>query len=149
MKVILLQDVKGQGKAGALVNVSDGYARNFLFPRKLAMEATTDALNAKRISDKAAEARAEKERQQAMELKGKLSSMQVKVYAKSGSAGRLFGSVTSKEISEALMAQYNIDIPKNRITTEETIKSFGVFPVTVKLGSGISGTLNVLVTEQK
>jgi len=149
MKVILLQDVKGQGKAGALVNVSDGYARNFLFPKKLAMEATTDALNAKKISDKAAEARAERERQQALELKGRLTSMQVKIYAKSGANGRLFGSVTSKEISEALMEQYSVDIPKNRISTDENIKSFGVFPVAVKLGSGISGTLNVLVAEQK
>ena len=115
MKVILLQDVKGQGKKGELLNVSDGYARNFLFPRKLAMEATTDAINAKNIQDAAARRREAEERKAADELRRKLKEMPVRLQAKAGTGGRLFGSITTKEISEALKAQYGVEIVKAKL----------------------------------
>lgn len=148
MKVILLQDVKGQGKKGQLVNVSDGYARNFLFPRKLAAEATADAMNAKKIQDEAAARRIEQEKQAARELKQKLEGMQVIIKAKAGTGGRLFGSVTTKEISEELMRQHHVDIPKTKLQLDEAIKSFGTFEVKAKLYTEISGVVRVTVTEE-
>lgn len=147
MKVILLEDVKGQGKKGDMVNVSDGYARNFLFPKKLAMEATADAMNAKKIADDAAKRRVELERKSAQELQSKLANMPVSVKAKAGTGGRLFGSVTAKEISEALMEQYKIDIPKTRLTIEEPIKTFGTFEVKAKLFTEVNGVIKVVVSE--
>ena len=140
MKVILLENVKGQGKKGDMVNVSDGYARNFLLPKKLAMEATADAINAKKISDDAAKRRHDLEKQNALDLSKKLAEMPIKIKAKAGNGGRLFGSVTTKEISEALKAQYKIDIPKAKLTLDEPIKTFGTFEV--------NGTLKVVVTEE-
>ncbi len=149
MKIILLKDVKSQGKAGQMIEVSDGYARNYLFPRKLAIEATADAINAKRIADEAAARKLEREKEAALKLKDEFKSMTVKVRAKAGSAGRLFGSVTSKEISEALKEQFSIDVPKNHIVLDENIKSFGTYPVNVKLSNGISGVIKVQVTEEE
>ncbi len=147
MKVILLQDVKGQGKKNDMINVSDGYARNFLFPRKLAMEATADALNAKKIADDAAKRKADNEKAAALELKERLAQMPVKIKAKAGTGGRLFGSVTTKEISEALLEQYNVDIPKAKLVLDEGIKGFGTFEVAAKLHSGVSGVIYVVVSE--
>jgi len=147
MKVILLQDVKGQGKKGELIDVSDGYARNFLFPRKLAMEATTDAINAKNIQDAAARRREAEERKAADELRKKLKEMPVRLQAKAGTGGRLFGSITTKEISEALKAQYGVEIPKAKLVQEEPIKSFGTFEVKAKLYPEIQGAITVVVTE--
>ena len=147
MKVILLQDVKGQGKKGEMLNVSDGYARNFLFPRKLAMEATTDAINAKNIQDAAARRREAEERKAADELRRKLKEMPVRLQAKAGTGGRLFGSITTKEISEALKAQYGVEIPKAKLVQEEPIKSFGTFEVKAKLYPEIQGVITVVVTE--
>ncbi len=147
MKVILLQDVKGKGKKGEMVNVSDGYARNFLFPKKLAMEATADAMNAKKIADDAAKRRLDLERQAAVELKDKLADMPVSIKAKAGTGGRLFGSVTTKEISEALEKQYGVDIPKTRLSLDEAIKSFGTFEVKAKLFTEVTGIIKVVVTE--
>ena len=147
MKVILLQDVRGQGKKGEMINVSDGYARNFLLPRKLAMEATADALNAKKIADDAAQRRVHLEKQAALELKGKLEKMPVKIKAKAGTGGRLFGSVTTKEISEALKEQYNVDIPKVRLTLDEGIKAFGTYDVKAKLFTDVTGIVRVVVSE--
>jgi len=147
MKVILLQDVKGQGKKGEMLNVSDGYARNFLFPRKLAMEATTDAINAKNIQDAAARRREAEERKAADELRKKLKEMPVRLQAKAGTGGRLFGSITTKEISEALKAQYGVEIPKAKLVQEEPIKSFGTFEVKAKLYPEIQGAITVVVTE--
>ena len=147
MKVILLQDVKGKGKKGEMVNVSDGYARNFLFPKKLAMEATADAMNAKKIADDAAKRRLDLERQAAVELKDKLADMPVRIKAKAGTGGRLFGSVTTKEISEALEKQYGVDIPKTRLSLDEAIKSFGTFEVKAKLFTEVTGIIKVVVTE--
>ena len=147
MKVILLQDVKGQGKKGEMINVSDGYARNFLFPRKLAMEATTDAINSKNIQDAAARRREAEECAAADALRKQLKEMPVRLQAKAGTGGRLFGSITTKEISEALKAQYGVDIPKAKLVQEEPIKSFGTFEVKAKLYPEIQGAITVVVSE--
>lgn len=149
MKVILLQDVKGQGKKGQMVEVSDGYARNFLLPRKLANEATADALNAYTQANKAAAHRIEVEKRTANELKERLEELQTKIYAKAGTGGRLFGSVTTKEISEALKGQHGIDIPKTKLALDEPIKSFGTYQVKAKLYTEITGTVYVVVAEEK
>ena len=149
MKVILLQDVKGQGKKGELVNVSDGYARNYLLPRKLATEATTDAMNAKKNADAAAARRVQNDRDGAKALKELLAQSPVQIYAKAGTGGRLFGSVTTKEISDALKQQHGIEVPKARLVIDESIKSFGTFEVKAKLYSEIVGTVFVQVFEQK
>ena len=147
MKVILLENVKGQGKKGEMVNVSDGYARNFLLPKKLAMEATADAVNAKKIADDAAKRRHDLEKQAAIDLSKKLAEMSIKIQAKAGNGGKLFGSVTTKEISEALKAQYKIDIPKAKLSLDEPIKTFGTFEVKAKLFTEVNGVLKVVVTE--
>ena len=149
MKVILQQDIKGQGKKGQLKEVSDGYGRNYLLPRGLAVEATTDNLNAMRLKDKARQAQIAKEKAQAQEYAEKLGAVVVHVKAKAGAGGKLFGSVTSKEIADALAAQHGITIEKNQIVQAEPIKSFGTFQVKCKLGYEISGTIHVMVTEEK
>ena len=147
MKVILQQDVKGQGKKGQLVEVADGYARNFLLPRKLAVPATAEALNTMRQQEKAKLAQEAAERAAALELAEKLKGCMVKIPAKAGNGGKLFGSVTSKEVSEALKAQFGFDIAKTKIVLAEPIKSFGTYQLKCKLGYEISGTINVTVTE--
>ncbi len=148
MKVILLQDVRGQGKRGEMINVSDGYARNFLFPRKLAQEATADNVNTMRMNDKAKKEKEQKAREEAAAQSAKLREMTLTVYAKGGGAGRLFGSVTSQEISDALKAQEGIELDKRKIVIEETIKTVGLYTVKVKLGFGIDAPLKVDVKEQ-
>ena len=147
MKVFLKQDVKGLGKKGELVNTSDGYARNYLLPRKLASEATADNINALKLKEKAKAAQIAKEKAQAEENAKKLGGVQVIIKAKAGNAGKLFGAVTSQEISDALKAQFDIDIEKNKIVQAEPIKTFGSFSVKAKLGYEVSGTINVLVVE--
>ena len=149
MKVIFNVDVKGQGKKGEMKEVSDGYARNYLLPRKLAMEANADNLNAYKLKEKAKAAQIAKEKAAAQETASKLSGIQVKIAAKAGSAGKLFGSVTSREISEALRKQFGIEIEKQKIVQAEPIKSFGTFEVKCKLGYEITGTVSVLVIEDK
>lgn len=149
MKVIFNVDVKGQGKKGEMKEVSDGYARNYLLPRKLAMEANADNLNAYKLKEKAKAAQIVKEKAAAQETASKLSGIQVKIAAKAGSAGKLFGSVTSREISEALREQFGIEIEKQKIVQAEPIKSFGTFEVKCKLGYEITGTVSVLVIEDK
>ena len=148
MKVILQQDVKGHGKKGQMVEVSDGYARNFLLPRKLAVEASAENINTMKMQDKARRAREAEERAAAVELSGRLKDCPVKIVAKAGQGGRLFGSVTSKEISEGLKEQYNIDINKTKIVQSEPIKAFGGYEVKCKLGYEITGTLSVMVVEE-
>ena len=143
MKVILNADVKGQGKKGELKEVSDGYARNYLLPRKLATEATADNLNAFRLKEKA------REKAEAEENAKKLGAIQVKIAAKAGSNGKLFGSVTSKEISDALHEQFALTIEKQKIVQAEPIKSFGAYEVKCKLGYEVTGTIHVLVIEDK
>ena len=149
MKVILQQDVKGQGKRGQMVEVSDGYARNFLLPRKLAVEANADNINTMKMQDRAKKAREAEEKAQAQAAAEQLRSCQVKIYAKAGQGGRLFGSVTSKEISEALKAQFQLDVNKSKIVLAEPIKGFGSYEVRCKLGYEVTGTIYVLVAEEK
>ena len=149
MKVILQQDVKGQGKKGQLVEVSDGYGRNFLLPRKLAVEATAENINTMKMQDKAKQARAAEEKAQAEALSEKLKNCQVKVPARAGQGGKLFGAVTGKEISDALKAQYGLEVSKSQLVLSAPIKAFGSYEVKCKLGSEVSGTVYVLVTEAK
>ncbi len=148
MKVILNADVKGQGKKGEMIEVSEGYARNYLLPRNLAMKATADNMNALKLKEKARQAQIEKEKEQAREYAKKLGASVVKIRAKGGENGKLFGSVTNKEIAEALKEQYDIALEKNRIVLEDNIKSFGSYDVKCKLGYEISGTIHVLVIEE-
>ena len=147
MKVILLQDVKGKGKKGQMIEISDGYARNYMLPRKLATEATPDAVNTMRMNDKATQERQAKERAEALELRNRMKDMTVVVTAKGGGAGRLFGSVTNTEVSEALAKQAGIQLDKRKIVLDEPIKSVGVYTVKCKLGYEINADLKVEVKE--
>jgi large subunit ribosomal protein L9 len=149
MKVILQQDVKDHGKKGQMVEVSDGYARNYLFPRKLAIAATADNINTMKLREAARVKQLEEEKAQAQDVAKKLESCVVKVSARAGDNGRLFGSVTSKEISDALNEQYGINIEKNRLIISDPIKSFGSYEVKCKLGHEITGKVNVIITEAK
>ncbi|HIS67538.1 MAG TPA: 50S ribosomal protein L9 [Candidatus Scatomorpha merdipullorum] len=149
MKVIFNQDVRGQGKKGELKDVSDGYARNYLLPRKLASEATPDMLNAFKLKEKAKKAQMEREKAQAEENARRLEGVMVTISARAGQGGRLFGAITSQEISDALKEQHGIEIEKNKLVQSEPIKSFGSFEVKCKLGYEVSGKISVLVTEKK
>ena len=146
MKVILLQDVKGKGKKGQMLEVSDGYARNFMLPRKIAVEATADAVNTMRMNDKATQERIAREKAEAMEISKKLREMTLTVTAKGGGAGRLFGSVTNQEIADAL-AKTGIKLDKRKIIIAEPIKNVGTYTVTCKLGYEISAPLTVKIEE--
>ena len=148
MKVILLQDVRGQGKRGEMISVSDGYARNFLFPRKLAQEATVDNVNTMRMNDKAKREKEQRLREEAAAMSARLREITLNVSAKGGGAGRLFGSVTSQEISDALKEQEGIDLDRRKILIEDSIKTVGLYTVKVKLGFGIDAPLKVDVTEK-
>ena len=149
MKVILQQDVKGQGKKGQLVEVAEGYARNFLLPRKLAVPATADAMNTMRLQEKA-KAKADAEaKAAATEIAEKLKGLQVKVSSKGGEGGKLFGAVTGREIAAALKEQHGVDIDSKKLVLPDAIKSFGGYQVKAKLGYEISGLVNVLVCEAK
>ena len=147
MKVIFLQDVKGKGKKGQMAEISDGYARNFLLPKKLAMEATPDAINTMRMNDKAAAEKAAKERAEAVEVSKKLREMTLVVTAKGGGAGKLFGSVTSQEIADALKAKSGIVIDKRKIVLSDPIKNVGTYTVQCKLGYEITAPLTVKIEE--
>lgn len=147
MKIILTQDVRGQGKRGQMIEVSDGYARNFLLPRKLAQEATADNINTMRMNDKATQERQAKERAEALELRNRMKDMTVVVTAKGGGAGRLFGSVTNTEVSEALAKQAGVQLDKRKIVLDEPIKSVGVYTVKCKLGYEINAELKIEVKE--
>ncbi len=147
MKVILTQDVKGKGKKGQLIEVSDGYARNYMLPRKIAMEATADAVNTMRMNDKAAAEKAAKERAEAVELSKKLRDMTLVVTAKGGGAGRLFGSVTNQEIADALKAKAGVALDKRKIVISDPIKSVGTYTVQCKLGYEITAPLTVKIEE--
>ena len=147
MKVILTQDVKGKGKKGQMIEVSDGYARNFMLPKKLAIEATADAVNTMRMNDKAAAEKAAKERAEALEISNKLREMTLVVTAKGGGAGKLFGSVTSQEIAYALKAKSGIAIDKRKIVLSDPIKNVGTYTVQCKLGYEITAPLTVKIEE--
>ena len=147
MKVILLQDVKGQGKKGQLIDVSDGYARNFLLPRKLAQEATADNVNTMKMNDKAAQEKRQREREAALALSKVLKEMTLVVTAKGGGAGRLFGSVTNAEISDALAKQHKIELDKRKIVVKDPIKNVGTYTVVCKLGYEVNADLRVEIKE--
>ena len=147
MKVIFNVDVKGQAKKGEMKEVSDGYARNYLLPRKLATEATADNINALKLKEKAKAAQIAKEKARAEEYGKKLGAVQVVIRAKAGGAGKLFGAVTSEAISKALKEQFDMDIEKNKIVQDAPIKSVGAYTVKAKLGYEVSGNINVLVVE--
>ena len=146
MKVILLQDVKGKGKKGQMIEVSDGYARNFMLPKKLAIEATADAINTKNMNDKATAERIAKEKAAALELSNKLRTMTLVVTAKGGGQGRLFGAVTNAEIAAALEKQ-GIKLDKRKIVLNENIKNVGTYTATCKLGYEINAPLTVKIEE--
>ena len=147
MKVILLQDVKGKGKKGQMLEVSDGYARNFMLPKKLAIEATPDAINTMRMNDKATAERIAREKAEALDISKKLRELTVTVTAKGGGAGRLFGSVTNQEIADALAKNTGIKLDKRKIVIADPIKSVGTYTVNCKLGYEISAPLTVKIEE--
>ncbi|MBR3973158.1 MAG: 50S ribosomal protein L9 [Oscillospiraceae bacterium] len=147
MKVILLQDVKGKGKKGQMIEVSDGYARNFMLPKKLAIEATPDAINTMRMNDKATQERIAREKAEAMEISKKLRAMTLVVKAKGGGAGRLFGSVTNQEIADALAKASGIKLDKRKIVISDPIKAVGTYTVNCKLGYEINAPLTVKIEE--
>ena len=147
MKVILQQDVKGQGKKGQMIEASDGYARNFLLPRKLAVPATAENINTMKQQEKAKKAQEAAEKAEAEATAARLKDLTVRVTAKAGNGGRLFGSVTSKEIADALKEQHGINIPKTKIVQDEPIKAFGGYDLKCKLGYEVTGTLKVMVVE--
>ena len=148
MKVILQQDVKGQGKKGQMIEVSEGYGRNFLLPRKLAIPATADAINTMNLKEKAKKAEEARLKAEAQDVAEKLKECTVKLTAKAGNRGKLFGAVTTKEISEGLAKQYGLNIPKQKLVLDEPIKAFGGYQVKAKLGFEITATVKVSVTEE-
>ena len=163
MKVILQQDVKDQGKKGQLIDVSDGYARNYLIPRKLAVAATSENMAAMKQQESARLKKLEADKAVALETAEKLQNVVVEIKARSGamrsdggspdgnsagkSGGKLFGAVTSKEISEALFEQHSLEVEKNKIVLDEHIKAFGPYEIKCKLGFEITGVINILVVE--
>ena len=148
MKVVLLADVLGRGKKGELVNVSDGYARNYLFPHKLAKEANAQAMSELKNAEQARQHKIEVEKAAAKEAVEKINGKTLKLYAKAGQGGRLFGSVTAKEISEELKKSYGLQVDKRKIDLSSDIKSFGTFECEVKFYTGISAKIFVMVSEQ-
>ena len=149
MKVVLLADVKGSGKKGELVNVSDGYARNFLFPKKLAKEANAQALNELKNAEESKAFKIKQETEAAQASADKINGTSVSILAKAGQGGKLFGSVTAKEIAEAIKKQYGVDVDKRKIDTKGDMKAFGTYECEVKLYSGITATVKAVVTEKE
>jgi len=149
MKVILTQDVKAQGKKGQLINVSDGYARNFLIPKGLAVEADAGAMNDLKNKEASKLHKIELEKQAAKDTAQKLETVSVKITSKAGADGRLYGSVTSLEIAEKLEKQHGIKVDKRKIQLGEPLRTFGVHSVTVKLYPEITGKINVVITDEK
>ena len=148
MKVILLADVKGQGKKNDVIEVSDGYGKNFLIPRKLAKAADAQSLNDVKVKEAARLYRIETEKKEAQALAEKLKTLQVKISASSGADGRLYGSVTSKDISEALQAQFGIAIDKRKLVLNDPIKAYGKYELEAKLYTEVTGKVFVLVCEK-
>lgn len=146
MKVILKQDVKGQGKKGQLVQVSDGYARNFLLPRGLAVEADAQAMNDLRNKESAAQHHLQVEKEEALAAAAKLADKTVKITARAGQNGKLFGSVTTKEVADELKKQYDVVIDKRKITMAD-IKAFGSYQAELKFNQGVTAKVTVMVCE--
>lgn len=148
MKVILLADVKGQGKKNDVIEVSDGYGKNFLIPRKLAKVADAQSLNDVKVKEAAKQYRIETEKKEARELAERLTAVLVKIPTSGGADGRLYGSVTSKDIVERLKADTGIEIDKRKLVLSDPIKAYGKYEVEVKLYTEITGKINVLVCEK-
>ena len=148
MKVILLADVKGQGKKNDVIEVSDGYGKNFLIPRKLAKMADAQSLNDVKVREEARLYRIETEKKEARALAEKLQGILVKIHASSGADGRLYGSITTKDISERLAADFGISIDKRKLVLSDPIKAYGKYSVEAKLYTEITGTVSVLVCEK-
>lgn len=148
MKVLLLQDVKGKGKKDTIVDVSDGYARNFLLPKGVAVEADAKIMNDYKNKQAAKKHHEEMEKQAAKETVEKLAGLVVKILATAGADGRFYGSVTTKDIAEELEKQHGITVDKRKIVLDDAIKAFGSYSLDVKLYPGISGKLNVIVTQK-
>ncbi len=148
MKVIFQQDVRGQGKKGEMKEVSEGYARNYLIPRNLAVEVNKDNLNALALKEKARKAQEARERAAAEENAARLKDVMVTIRARAGANGKLFGSITSQEIVDALKEQHGIELEKNRLVQGDPIKAFGNYEVKCKFGFGIDGTLHLMVIEK-
>lgn len=148
MKVILLADVKGQGKKNDVIEVSDGYAKNFLLPRKLAKLADAQSLNDVKVKEAARLYRIETEKKEAMALAERLRALTVKIPASSGADGRLYGSITSKDVAAHLQSEHGIEIDKRKLVLPEPIKAYGTYEVDVKLYSEVTGKIRVLVSEK-
>lgn len=148
MKVILQQDIRGKGKRGQMIEVSDGYARNYMLPRKMAIEATPDNVNTMRMTDRANAEKRQREREEAFALSNRLKDMTVVVKAKGGGTGRLFGSVTTQEIADALKQTYDITLDKRKIVLDEQIKTVGLYTVRCKLGYEITADLKIKIEEK-
>ena len=148
MKVILQQDIRGKGKRGQMIEVSDGYARNYMLPRKMAIEATPDNVNTMRMTDRANAEKRQREREEAFALSNRLKDMTVVVKAKGGGAGRLFGSVTTQEIADALKQTYDITLDKRKIVLDEQSKTVGLYTVRCKLGYEITADLKIKIEEK-
>lgn len=148
MKVILLENVKDLGKKEDIVNVSDGYARNFLFPRKLAMEATSGKLREIEDKKKAERNRKNKELQAAKELAEKLGKLQINIKSKAGENGKLFGSITGKDIADAIKAQHNIEVDKKKVVLHDSLKALGTYQIEVKVYPEVSAKVNVNLVEE-
>ncbi len=149
MKVILLEDVKSIGKKGELANVSDGYARNFLIPRKLAKEANAQVMNEFKNAESAKAYKKQTEIDKANKDASDLNGKQLKIYANAGQNGKLFGSVTAKELSEEIKKNYGVDVDKRKIAIDTDIKTYGTFTFEVKLYQGITASMSVVVAEAK
>ncbi len=148
MKVIFLQDVKGTAKKGEMKNVADGYARNMLLPKKLAVEATAENLNRLQGQQSSAQFRIDTEKANAQEMKQKLDGKKVTIQAKAGTGGRLFGSVTAAQVAQAIEAQYGCKIEKKKINLKSDIKAFGTFSAEIRLYAGIAASVTIEVTEE-
>ena len=148
MKVILLDNIKGVGKKDEIINASDGYARNYLLPKKLAVEANAENMSKLNNKKEAANYKKDQEKQNAEELAKKLKGIMLKIKVKAGENGKIFGGVTSKEISENLKSQYNFVVDKKKIELKDTIKTLGSFNVSIKLFEGITADLKVEVISE-
>ena len=147
MKVVLLADVKGVGKKGELINAAEGYARNFLLPRKLAKEANAQVMNELRNAEASKAYKIKTETEEAQKAADELKDKIVRVTAKSGAGGRLFGSVTAKEIAQEIKKQFGVEIDKRKIQLSADIKAFGTYQFEIKLYAGITAKMPVSVTE--
>ena len=143
MKVILKADIKGVGKKDQIINASDGYARNFLLPKNLAVEANTDNMTKLKSKQDANAYKKSQEKEEAKKTAEKLSKIQLKIEVKAGENGKVFGGVSAKEIAEQLKANYNIEVDKKKIELKETIKTLGIRTVTIKLYEGVTGNLEI------